>query len=240
MNKTCLYFHINTIKQEIFYVGIGDLDRPYKGKSKRSNWWYNITKKYNYDIIIIHENLTWKDACELEIKYITQIGRKDLGLGTLVNMTDGGDGTIGYKHTQEFKDKISKIFKQYYKENPCNGSKNNMFNKNHTVDTKNKISKSKKNIPRTDVIWNKDKTLSDTHKNNISTGLNNFYENNESKLIGRVPWNKNKLTWTKELCHIESLKYKTRSEFSLNCQGAYRASIRNKWIDEFYLNKKNY
>jgi len=111
INKnTCVYFHINPIKQEIFYVGIGNKKRPYV-KGDRVNYWHRIVKKYGYNVIIIHENLTWSEACELEIKYIKQIGRKDLGLGTLINMTDGGDGTHGHKLSEETKKKISESLK---------------------------------------------------------------------------------------------------------------------------------
>ena len=88
----CLYFHINPIKQEVFYVGMGDLERPYYKGENRSAFWHNEVKKYGYNVVIIHENLTRREACELEKKYITQIGRRDLGLGPLVNLTDGGDG----------------------------------------------------------------------------------------------------------------------------------------------------
>jgi len=38
--------------------------------------------------------------------------------------------------------------------------------------------------------------------------------------------------WTKEKCHEESLKYKSREEFRKNHSSAYSASIRNKWLDE--------
>jgi len=38
--------------------------------------------------------------------------------------------------------------------------------------------------------------------------------------------------WTKERCHEESLKYKTRSEFYRNSISAYSRSYRSKWLDE--------
>jgi hypothetical protein len=96
MNNVCVYFHINPAKQEIFYVGIGIKDRPYHNYH-RNSYWKKYTQKHDYQVIVIHENLTWEEACKLEINYIAQIGREDKGLGTLVNLTDGGDGSLGRK-----------------------------------------------------------------------------------------------------------------------------------------------
>ena len=44
----------------------------------------------------------------MEYYYIKHFGRRDVGLGNLVNMTDGGEGNHNRKHSQETKDKISK------------------------------------------------------------------------------------------------------------------------------------
>lgn len=97
MTKYCVYFHIKPIKNEVFYVGIGDIKRPYQTRSRNKHWKY-LVNKYGYIIKIIHENLSWDKACELEIKYINEFGRKDLKLGPLVNKTNGADGTIGIKY----------------------------------------------------------------------------------------------------------------------------------------------
>ena len=44
--------------------------------------------------------------------------------------------------------------------------------------------------------------------------------------------------WTKELCHIEALKYPTRTEFELGSKGAYSAAKRNGWLDEICSHMK--
>lgn len=93
-NNNCVYLHVNLDKQEIFYVGIGSEKRPYD-RSDRGIHWKRLTKKHHYAIIIIHRNLTWQEACDLEKYYIKQIGRKDKDAGTLINYTDGGEGTKG-------------------------------------------------------------------------------------------------------------------------------------------------
>lgn len=104
-NKYCLYFHINPIKQEIFYVGIGNKKRPYSEYS-RSKYWHNIVEKYNYEVFVVEYFNIWNEACEKEKYWINKIGRRDFNKGTLVNLTDGGDGNNNF--SQEVKNKISK------------------------------------------------------------------------------------------------------------------------------------
>lgn len=38
--------------------------------------------------------------------------------------------------------------------------------------------------------------------------------------------------WTKEFCRIEALKYMTLKDFTVNSSGAYKSSLKNKWLDE--------
>jgi predicted GIY-YIG superfamily endonuclease len=38
--------------------------------------------------------------------------------------------------------------------------------------------------------------------------------------------------WNKELCSIEALKYKSRTEYYKFSRGSYKSSLRNNWIDE--------
>lgn len=106
--NTHLYFHFNPVKQEVFYVGIGDKNRS-TSKHNRSKWWKSTVAKYGFEVQIIRDDLTWEQACVLETFWIKTFGRRDLKQGQLVNMTDGGDGVVGCKipKTQEWKDKIS-------------------------------------------------------------------------------------------------------------------------------------
>jgi hypothetical protein len=107
MNNKVLYFHISLLTLEIFYVGIGDIKRPYI-KRKRNQLWLNIVNKYGYYVSIIETNLSLEEVYLLERKYIKEYGRRDLGTGTLANMTDGGDGSIKCVRTQDQRNKISK------------------------------------------------------------------------------------------------------------------------------------
>ena len=90
-----VYYHRRKDTGEVFYVGIGNNKRPYS-KSNRNNYWSNIVNKVGYDVDIIHTDLTWDESSALEIQYIKEFGRKDLGLGNLVNMTNGGDGANSF------------------------------------------------------------------------------------------------------------------------------------------------
>jgi hypothetical protein len=85
------YYHKRLDTNEIFYVGIGEPSRPYESGSRNPHW-YHVVDKVGYEVILIKENISWKEACDWEISEIKRIGRRDLGLGSLVNMTDGGEG----------------------------------------------------------------------------------------------------------------------------------------------------
>lgn len=93
--------------KEIFYVGIGnDNKRPYSKKS-RSSFWKSVVNKHDYIVDIVCNNVSWKEAGEIEKFLIFSYGRRDLSLGTLINLTDGGCGWLGGKHTEESKKNIS-------------------------------------------------------------------------------------------------------------------------------------
>jgi hypothetical protein len=102
-----LYRHIRLDKQEVFYLGIGSDENYERANStnNRNQYWHNIAKN-GYEVEIVLDNLTWEEACEKEKELIKLYGRKDLNEGTLVNMTDGGEGILGLKHTEETVKKI--------------------------------------------------------------------------------------------------------------------------------------
>ena len=87
-----VYEHIRKDTGEVFYVGIGKDIRRSKSKSNRNPHWHHIVDLHGYSINITHQGLTWEEACIIESQKINEYGRRDLGLGKLVNMTDGGEG----------------------------------------------------------------------------------------------------------------------------------------------------
>jgi group I intron endonuclease len=79
-------------------------------KSHRTNWIKSLVNKgIEPKISLICETTEFSDCCELERFYI--IKYKNLGF-KLVNMTDGGDGSIGFKHSEETINKLKKIAKK--------------------------------------------------------------------------------------------------------------------------------
>jgi hypothetical protein len=105
-----LYRHIRLDTNQPFYVGIGsDIkhSRAYHKKG-RSFSWKDIAYNFSYEVEIMLDDLSWKEACLKEIEFISLYGRKDLGKGTLVNLTDGGEGQFGRKDSIETKIKKSK------------------------------------------------------------------------------------------------------------------------------------
>lgn len=92
-----VYQHRRKDTDEVFYVGIGDSKKRAYTKRSRNRYWKNIVNSAGYEIDVLFEGISWEQACEVERGMIESYGRKDLGLGQLVNMTDGGEGAKGLK-----------------------------------------------------------------------------------------------------------------------------------------------
>ena len=88
-----------------FYVGIGKTKTRWNPNSMaqpRNRHCRSIVRKYGPANILVEviEGVSWGDACRLEQTLIAWFGRKDLELGPLVNMTDGGDGAPNPSNTK--------------------------------------------------------------------------------------------------------------------------------------------
>lgn len=110
-----LYRHIRLDKNEPFYIGIGsnkldNYERAY-WKYGRNGLWKAITNKTEYKVEIILDDLTWDEACCKEVEFIKLYGRKNNKTGCLANLTDGGEGILGNKHSIESKIKMSESHK---------------------------------------------------------------------------------------------------------------------------------
>jgi hypothetical protein len=98
-----------------FYIGKGTKSRAQHHLRRSTNSENNSKQAtvkairndgFEPGVIKLFENLTEQEALDKEIELIALYGRKDLGLGHLTNLTNGGEGTSGHKHTEETKKKM--------------------------------------------------------------------------------------------------------------------------------------
>lgn len=118
-NKYYLYRHIRLDTNEVFYVGTGtkknkkffrtitsEYQRAYCYKAhSRNSFWNKIFNKTQIKTEIIWETDSNEEIEAKEIEFIKLYGRRNLGLGTLVNLTDGGRSTKGVKVSEHTKKK---------------------------------------------------------------------------------------------------------------------------------------
>jgi hypothetical protein len=97
------YLHIRKDTGAIFYVGLGNEKRA-KSKGNRNIHWHRIVSKHGYSIKYLGDR-SLDDAKAMEVSLIKIFGREHLGDGTLVNMTDGGDGVINLSPDAKIKHK---------------------------------------------------------------------------------------------------------------------------------------
>ena len=120
MKKYYLYRHIRLDKNEPFYIGIGKVSNEVKdysidsehyrraySKRSRNRYWKNIVNTTEYSIEVLFESDDKNFIIQKEIEFIKLYGRKDLKLGILVNMTDGGEGIEGNIRSEATKLKQS-------------------------------------------------------------------------------------------------------------------------------------
>jgi hypothetical protein len=181
-----VYRHIRLDKNEPFYIGIGS-DKKYKRafeKTRRNKMWYDVINKTDYEVDILIDELTWEQACEKEKEFISLYGRKNIGTGTLSNLTDGGEGTTGAIMSKEWRENLSnklignkRGIGRIRSEKELNDLKNRMIgNKyglgyNHTEESKMKIS-----------IKNKGKKRNEEAIKNISESQKGKKLSEETKL----------------------------------------------------------
>lgn len=149
-NNWYVYRHIRLDKNIPFYIGIGcksNYGRAFESHpTKRTTYWCKIVAKGGYRVEILFDNLCKDDAVIKEKEFISLYGRRDLGLGSLCNMTDGGDGINNTRMSEKTRQKMSINML---------GSKNHQFGKKQSEETKLKRSIAIKN--------NKNKSIRCTH-----------------------------------------------------------------------------
>ena len=90
-----------------FYVGKGKGKRAWNTRN-RSTAFAKIYAQGGCTVEIVKYFAREIDAKAHEVELVRLLGRQDNGAGTLVNLTNGGDGGSGLNFTDEAKAKISK------------------------------------------------------------------------------------------------------------------------------------
>lgn len=175
-----MYYVYSYLREDLspYYIGKGTKGRAYASANHRIK-----APKDKSRIHILKNNLTEQEAYEIERLYILMFGRKDLGTGILRNLTDGGDGPVGYKATPEQKRKIA--LSRMGDKHPLYGvspsqetrekqrqslkgkytkEKNPMYGQTHTDKNRKKISERHKGVPKSEDHKRK---ISEAHKGKI-------------------------------------------------------------------------
>lgn len=151
------------------YVGKGKDNRCFDHLKKTNNKIFENKiskwKKNNTDPIVIKivENIPEGEAWLIETQLIKQIGRRDLGLGPLLNLTDGGEGPAGRIPWNKGKQGVQVSWNK-----GITGKDSHLYGTKFSEEHKLKISEALKN-----------KEKSEDHRKKISNSLK-----------GNIPWNK--------------------------------------------------
>lgn len=150
MLKHYLYRHIRLDKNEPFYIGIGtkqynnpsSMSSEYRrafSKYKRNKIWHDIVVKSDYEVEILLESDDYEFIKKKETEFVKLYGRKNLNTGTLSNLTDGGDGNLGWVPSEETKKLWSEQRKITH-----SGENHPMYGKKMSQEHKDNLSKAKK------------------------------------------------------------------------------------------------
>jgi len=198
--KYYVYRHIRLDKNEPFYIGIGTKPMEFTNNSRefkrayskqgRNNIWNSIINKTNYRVEIIYETDIREEIINKEKEFIKLYGNR-MNKGTLVNLTEGGDG----------RDSKSML-----------GKKNSFYGKTHNLETRNKMSDSAKKRGKSKELidaqgWSKGLKLTEKQ-------LQVRYNNGENKVTKTVvSFTSGKKYYSlAEACRKENLKYRQEKD----------------------------
>lgn len=163
-----IYCIRNIINNKVYIGQTSDFEKRKKEHIKKLNinlhhnkhlqYSWNKYGSDNFVFEILKDNIDIKEINDIEKLYILlfQTNNSDFGY----NLTEGGDGVKGYKHSKEIIENMKKTRKNrigYFKDKKHTQEaknkireyaieNNNMKNKNHTEETKDKISIKMKEI----------------------------------------------------------------------------------------------
>ena len=131
-----VYLHRRLDTNEVFYIGRGTVNKKVSGKCDTNTYsrafakhthnthWLRITEKISWSVEIIEDYLSWEDSILSEIFYIKKYGRMNLNEGSLVNFTDGGEGSRRLKVSK--LSKLTQKNRMLSDKNPLKNPKNKL------------------------------------------------------------------------------------------------------------------
>lgn len=215
-----VYEHLRNDTNEVFYVGIGKEEGRAYIKDGRNPHWKNIVNKVGYTVNIIHKDIEHEEAKKIEMLLIEKYGRKNLGTGNLVNLTDGGEGGSGIVVSEETRQKMSealkgRTFSEETKQKMSEaqkGDKHHMFGKTRSEESKQKTSEAMKGR---------------THRKESKQKISEAMKGEKNPNFGK--------TFSEEVKDNMAKGAKHRK----NVKGYYFINASKRWVAKIKINKKS-
>jgi hypothetical protein len=93
-----VYEHIRLDSNAVFYVGKGKGRRCFDEKRRNQHWKRVVQKAGGFDVRIVVDKIDEELSFFVEQELISKLKLQGF---TLANITNGGEGASGYKHTEE-------------------------------------------------------------------------------------------------------------------------------------------
>ena len=172
---------------EVFYIGKGKNNRA--RQIKKNKFFKDIYYSHDCDYRIVKNNLSEKDAFEYEI-YLIKYYKDNYPNYRLTNQTNGGEGSSGWKPSEDWKLKQKVISEERWKNKVYRKKMMHIRNKEDSVYKSDEFRKKISNLVKGENNPNYGNKWSKEQKDNLSKKMKGRYEGSKN------PNYNNK--WTKE------------------------------------------
>lgn len=176
-----VYRHIRLDNGNPFYIGISSgNDGKYKranARAKRNNLWAKIVAKTDFEVEIMFEHDDFEVIKEKEKEFISLYGRINTSSGILSNLTDGGEGTLGWIPSEEKRKNHSEKMK---------GDKHPQYGVKHSEERKQSNSLAQLKLNKTNNALSKRNSENKGSLNHKSRQIINIITNEIFSTIGEA------------------------------------------------------